>query len=143
MSKHPQNLAGMIADARLVYVNPGINEQNFPFARPVAEVAQMRIFTHEDLGAQDPMTTAEIKVAADRQGWRPATLAELLVYAKDAWNGEDPVVALASAWLEPHAPPGYCSAPYLFKSEGRRLGLVCATSNTQQLKPHRFLFVRN
>ncbi|MEK7546137.1 MAG: hypothetical protein AAB554_03625 [Patescibacteria group bacterium] len=92
------SLAAMIAACRFDYPpHPYITEANFPLTgSPVADVADMLTVSQKDLGGQN-MTTTQIEVAIDRQGFRPATLAEQLVYAKEKWNGKDWIAALGSS----------------------------------------------
>lgn len=113
-------LAGMIAECKFRYANPDINERNFPLTGSVADVSDMLTVSQKDLGGKD-MTTAEIETAIDRKGYRSATLAEQLAYAKAKWNGKDWVVALGSSWV---GPGGRRFVPFLFEDDdGRELGL--------------------
>ncbi|MEK7546087.1 MAG: hypothetical protein AAB554_03345 [Patescibacteria group bacterium] len=115
-------LAAMIAACRFTRPpNPDINERNFPLTgSPVADVADMLTVSQKDLGGQN-MTTSEIEAAIDRKGFRPATLAEQLVYAKEKWNGKDWIAALGSSWV---GPGGFRGVPYLFEGDGGRLLLL-------------------
>lgn len=116
------NLAQMIAAYQFRFVNPNITEANFPFSGPVADVANMLTLTQKDLGGQN-MTTSEIEVVVDQKGYRLATLAEQLAYAKEKWNGRDLVVALGSSWV---SPDGYRFVPCLYEDgAGPELYLRC------------------
>lgn len=98
-----QSLAEMIAACGFRYVGPDVTanfpEANSPITGPVANVADMLTVTLEDLGAQK-MTTAEVETAITQKGYRSATLAELLAYAKATWNGKDSILALGSSWMD-------------------------------------------
>ncbi|MEK7545980.1 MAG: hypothetical protein AAB554_02780 [Patescibacteria group bacterium] len=111
-----RTLAAMIAACRFDYPpHPYITEANFPLTgSPVADVADMLTVSQKDLGGQN-MTTTQIEVAIDRQGFRPATLAEQLAYAKAKWNGKDWVFALGSSWV---GPDGHRRVPYPYLCEG-------------------------
>ena len=109
-------LAEMIAACGFRYVNPDINERNFPPAGLAVDVADMLTVSQEDLGGSN-MTTAEIETAIDSKGYCRATLVELLAYAKAKWNGRDLVFALGSSWVGPH---GNRCVPYLYGIVGGR-----------------------
>ena len=135
------SLAQMIAAYRFRYVNPNITEANFPITGPVADVADMLTltFTQKDLGGQN-MNTTEIEAVIDQMGYRPATLAEQLAYAKAKWNGQDPVVALGSSWVDPG---GARQVPCLYgDGDGRKLGLDWDDPRLRWREDDLFLVVR-
>ncbi len=140
-SKGPgvQSLAAMIADGKFRYFNPNITEANFPLAGPIAGVADMLTLTQKDLAGQN-MTTAQIEAAIDRKGYRPATLAEKLAYAKEKWNGRDLVVALGSSWV---FPDGLRGVPCLYEDGvGRELNLHWDNPERRWDEDYLFLVVR-
>jgi hypothetical protein len=95
------SLAQMITECQFRRVDDNIIEVNFPLTSgPVADAENMLTLTPKGLSGQD-MTTAEIEVAIDQKGYRCATIAEQLAYAKAKWNGKDLVVALGSSWMDP------------------------------------------
>jgi hypothetical protein len=99
----------------------------------------MLTLTQKDLGGQNMMTT-EIEAAIDQKGYRPATLAELFVYAKAKWNVRDLVVALGSSWVNPD---GYRGVPDLYVGGGgRRLCLYWAFPENRWHADYAFLVVR-
>jgi hypothetical protein len=134
-----QSLAAMIAACQFRYFNSNITEANFPITGPVADVADMLTFSQKDLGGQN-MTTAQIEAAIDQKGYRPATLAEQLAYAKAKWNGKDWVVALGSSWV---GPDGDRSVPYLYgDGDGRKLHLYWFNPEDRWREDYLFLVVR-
>lgn len=85
-------LQPLINNLKLDWVNSNITDQNFPYKEmPKGEVS---IFT-----ISKRMTTAEIEAKMDKQNLRPATIHEMLAWAKDSWNGKDFIIALGSVWL--------------------------------------------
>lgn len=119
-----QSLAQMIAevgfnhqpDYDVIQPHPDINEQNFPLTGQAAPVDAMLPLSQKDLGGQD-MTMAEIEAAIRKKGYRPATLVDLLAYAKERWNGKDWITALGSCLFRPD---GDRRVPYLYEVDGGR-----------------------
>jgi hypothetical protein len=134
-----QSLAAMIAACQFRHVNLNITEANFPITGPVADVADMLTVSQKDLDGQN-MTTSEIEAAIGRKGYRPATLAEQLAYAKAKWNGRDLVVALGSSWVPPVSRR---SVPYLCgDGAGRELHLLWVNPEGRWFEVYLFLVVR-
>jgi hypothetical protein len=72
-------------------------EEYFPIVCPIADVSAMRTFGLEDLGGPN-LTFAEYDATLDRLvGYRRATLAELLVWAKEAWDGSGDILGCNSS----------------------------------------------
>ncbi len=80
-----QSYSQLLDAYRFRYVADTITEANFPVGQ-LADVKCMSVLTQQ-LGGVD-MSTAEIEEAVKRKGLRSATLAELLVYAREKWNKE-------------------------------------------------------
>lgn len=78
-----------IKAAKLDWVNTDI-EENFSYGEP--RNADYKLFHFDNLIAFD-----EVVKEIEKEGYSPATLSELLAYAKDGWNGEDWIVALGSS----------------------------------------------
>jgi hypothetical protein len=138
-----------IAACNFRYVDHEINARNFPSAAgSSADVSDMLTVSQADLGVGD-MTTAEIESAIGRKGWRPATLAELLAYAKSKWNGTD-TIALGSSWVDsrggryvPYLYEVVDDGTYVFKVDvGRKLNLCRSNPGDRWRKHDRFLVVR-
>lgn len=140
---YTKSLAEMIAAGKYDYVNPYINEKNFPIKRPksVAQTGHKEV--HSGNGpyrTPEPtagnivelvlihqmskmVSTEDILKYLDKNDLRPATLAELL-----AFGAENPeiqrrflIVALSSSWL---CSLGRHCVPYLWGgSDDRDLGL--------------------
>lgn len=133
------SLATMIAAVKFQDVNPYITEANFPLGVPVADVADMLTLTQKDLGGNG-MATGAYEHAIKRKGYRPATLAEQLAYARAKWNGRDRVAALGSSWV---SPDGIRNFPYLFEDAlGRKLTLYWDGHGIHWNKDCLFLVVR-
>ncbi|MFA6603911.1 MAG: hypothetical protein WCT10_03670 [Patescibacteria group bacterium] len=101
----------MIEDCKFVDVDHDINEQNFPLAGPVVDVSDMLLVSQKDFGSQGK-TFAQIKTFIDSEGYRCATLAELIDYAKAKWDDKDAVIALGSFWVDQH---GHRVVPRLYR----------------------------
>ena len=72
----------------------------------------------QDSKPPDHITTKEILETMDDRGYRPATIKELLAYAKHQWNGTDSIDALGSS-AERNG--SSCIATLYGVSEGRKL----------------------
>lgn len=90
-------LKQLISDLNLNWVNSDITPENFPKTKEPR--GKMEIV---DFGKY--MSTEEVKEELDKKGLRPATIYELLTWAKDNWNGKDWVVALGSVSSEGGVP---------------------------------------
>jgi hypothetical protein len=135
-----QTLAALIKAAgfRRRNVNPDITEEHFPLVGPVADVSVMRALSQEELGGNG-LTTVEYEAAIDHLGYRPATLAEQLAWAKETWNGRDTVVALGSSWSS----LVHRNVPCLYAVGGQRqLRLYFDDPGDRWLGDYRFLVVR-
>jgi len=104
------NLKETIQKLNFDYINSDITEKNFP--KPKVQAIK--------LGKE--VSSEEALRLLDEKGLRPATLYELLDYAKE-WNGEDYVVALGSVW---RYSDGDRSVPFLYRfDDERELNLGC------------------
>ncbi len=129
----------MLAACRFQYVNPNINERNFPIAGPVADVEDMEALSWRDLGSEGN-TTSEIEVAIERGVYRRATFAEQIVYARRKWNGRGLIVALGSSWVRPGVNR---NVPCLYEGAGgRELVLYWAVPGDRWREADLFLVVR-
>jgi hypothetical protein len=111
-----QTLDGLITDSGTRSISTNITEENFPIVCPIAAASDMRIFSEYDLGGT-VLTPTVYEAAINRLGYRAATIAELLVWAKEAWDGSGYIAALGSKWLA--ADGTYIT--YLNTSGGTRL----------------------
>ena len=83
-------LSQLIKANKFTYVNKDIITKNFPPQGKIEEV--------ELIDFKKALTTDEaIKLLAE-QGFRPATIYELLTWSQKNWNGKDWIVALGSVW---------------------------------------------
>ena len=81
-------LKSLLKPLKLDYINPYITDENFPDNKKRGKV--------ELIHFNEFLSTGEVLKMLDDKGYRPATLHEMLVWAKD-WKGEI-VVALGSVW---------------------------------------------
>lgn len=83
-------LSQLIKANKFTYVNKDIITKNFPPQGKIEEV--------ELIDFNKALTTDEaIKLLAE-QGFRPATIYELLTWSQKNWNETDWIVALGSVW---------------------------------------------
>lgn len=78
-----------IKDAKFNWVSEDI-EKHFSYGQPRNADYKLFHFDHE-------ITSKNAIKEIEKEGYSPATLSELLAYAKDGWNGEDWIVALGSS----------------------------------------------
>lgn len=100
-----------VAACRLEYVDRRITEQHFLSAGPPADIGEILVFRQADFGGRY-MTDAQFEATTEKWGLRSATVAELLVYGKERWNGRDRVAALDY----PRTGSGRRPVPHLSKS---------------------------
>ena len=81
-------LKSLLKPLKLDYISPYITDKNFPDNKERGKV--------ELIHFNEFLTNEEVLKRLDDKGYRPATLHEMLVWAKD-WKGEI-VVALGSVW---------------------------------------------
>jgi hypothetical protein len=106
------NLQKLIKSLKLDSTNSDINSENFPDDGKDGKV--------ELIDFKESLTSEEAIKRLDAQGYRPATLNEMLKWA-NGWNGEDFVVALGSIWQRRD---GYRLVAYLgYWFDERRLSL--------------------
>lgn len=122
-------LTSLIKSLKFNYVNSDI-EEHFTYEAPRS--ADYKLFHFgRDIKSEDAVKEIE------KEGYSPATLLELLAYAKDGWNNEDWVVALGSV-AEVRLSR---SVPYLAgRDAGRSLRL--GWWGGRWLRDYRFLAVR-
>jgi len=131
-------LDGLIKAAGIGPDNVGsdITKEHFPIVCPVADVSAMRTFSPNDLGA-DYRVTSEFEAAISRLGYRSATIAELLIWAKETWDDTGDPVALGSSWVM-----GNRLAPSIYIGGGQRwLELAWAYPDAVWSTHDRFLVV--
>lgn len=96
--------AKMIAACRFDFVSPDIAKITTPHAGPPADPTQMRVVMQSDLNGKTLvfMSTSQVLAAIARLGCRPATAAELLIWARSRrrWNRENWVYGLGSSWTD-------------------------------------------
>ncbi|TSC82936.1 MAG: hypothetical protein G01um101419_424 [Parcubacteria group bacterium Gr01-1014_19] len=94
----------LFQQSKLSYVDTDINEEHFP-----------DVGTHTDFKVYqfDHAISSEEAIEEMKQdGYQPANLRELLLYAQNQWDGEDWMVALGQSWRD--------FKPYLGSSFGDR-----------------------
>lgn len=99
----------LIEKLKLDYCNPDVTEENFPI---ISKGKVTKLFKFDKY-----FTTKEALDRLDSEGYRLATVWELLNWAKDNWNGKDCVVALGQEWLVAYRGP---IVVYLWSDAGRR-----------------------
>jgi len=90
-----QSLSDIIVPLKLDYVNPDITEQNFPMQQGDNDPMEYKVF-HFGKSISSEIVIKEM----GKENYRPATLRELLRWAKDNWNGLDRVIALGQTWFD-------------------------------------------
>lgn len=87
-------LATLIEPLDLDYINPDFTDEHFPYEDKGQ--GDVMLFHTKDkyLSAEEVLKRMNIK------GLRPATLHEMLAWAKDNWKDEFVVVALGSVWTD-------------------------------------------
>ena len=130
----------LIKQGKFVYINPDIVEEHFPITEPPSSAQKILTVSGKDIGGILNRTYKinEIEASIVREGYRSATLPELLIFSKK-WNGKDTVFALGSSWGE----ESYRLIPYLFSDRGaRNLNLICTGPHTRWLADEQFLVVK-
>ena len=85
-----KSLPALISAGKFGYVNPNITEANFP-----------DVGIGQDFKVYDFKKTVSSDYAIkemDKDGYHPANLRELLIWALANWNGKDLVAALGQIW---------------------------------------------
>ena len=90
-----QSFSDSIVPLKFGYVNPNITEQNFPMQQGDNDPMEYKVF---HFGGS--ISSENVIKAMTKENYRPATLRELLRWAKDNWNGLDRIVALGQIWLD-------------------------------------------
>jgi hypothetical protein len=103
----PQSLHAAIAACEFDSVHPEITEDNFHL-QPVRR--ELKVFRFQSNNII--WWTEQVLDKMKNEGWSPATLTELLAYAKNEWDGSEKVVALGSKGYASFI--RYC-APALFQ----------------------------
>ncbi|MFA6603721.1 MAG: hypothetical protein WCT10_02665 [Patescibacteria group bacterium] len=112
--KETVTFAQVAADLAFRYiVDPDINERNFSLSDPVADISDIVVLNIRDHDDLRYTSTADLRRIIDQNGYRSATLVELLAYARIKWNGEGHIFALGSSWVDPC---GHCHVPYLWSN---------------------------
>ena len=108
------SLKDRITRGKYGWVNSDITEEHFPVDIPADYEAEYELFNFSrSFGSEAAI--AEM----DKDGFRPATLAELLVLGETQpeLQKQFPIIALGSLWL--HS-PGYRVVPVLYLHDGKR-----------------------
>lgn len=87
-------LQTLIKPLKLNYVNSDITDKNFPYVKQEKGEFELLHFD-KDISTEDALK--EI----DKRGFRPATIHEMLEWAKDNWKGEA-IVTFGSVWQSPY-----------------------------------------
>ena len=140
-TKQP-TLKSLIKANKFGFVDDDITSTNFP---PKGKVLNMCLVDFEKT-----VTTKEAIKLLDEQGYRPATVYELLTWSQKNWNGKDIVVALGSVW---QFAVGYRYVAYLYGVasrrslylfwveggwvEGCRFAAVRKSLDTETISPHK------
>ena len=90
-----QSFSDSIVPLKFGYVNPNITEQNFPMQQGDNDPMEYKVF-HFGRSISSENVIKEM----EKENYRPATLRELLRWAKDNWNGLDRVISLSQIWLD-------------------------------------------
>lgn len=104
-----KNLQQLIKNNKLNYVNADINVENFPYNGLHGPV--------DIIHFNKTISKNQVLKKLDDEGYRPATLYEVLTWAEKKWNGEDIVVALGSVW---QSLGGRRDCPYLYRYGSER-----------------------
>lgn len=109
------SLSEMIKAGHYDYANSDITAKNFPKTEMSGKVKTNLELVHLNHSA----TTDEVLAHMEAQGFRPATLPELLAFGKmyPDVQREFPVVALGSSWV---GLDGYCCVAFLWDGGGKR-----------------------
>ena len=107
-TKQP-TLKSLIKKNKFDWVNPNITSENFPPQGKIEEV--------ELIDFKKALTTNEVIKLLAEQGFRPATIYELLTWSQKNWNGKDWIVALGSVW---QSAGGYRRVACLFRDASER-----------------------
>ena len=89
-----QSFSDSIVPLKFGYVNPNITEQNFPMQQGDNDPMEYKVF---HFGGS--ISSENVIKAMTKENYRPATLRELLRWAKNNWNGNDRIIALGQIWL--------------------------------------------
>ena len=125
-----KSLKNLIELLKFDFVNDSITKENFPDDGRRGKV--------EIIDFEKKITSEEAIKEMDLKEYRPATAYELLIWAKDDWNGKDCIMALGSQWRRPD---GDLDVLCLWGNAGRReLGLYWVDRGWDGR--YRFAFVR-
>ena len=83
-----------IVPLKFGYVNSNITEQNFPMQQGDNDPMEYKVF---HFGGS--ISSENVIKAMTKENYRPATLRELLRWAKNNWNVNDRIIALGQIWL--------------------------------------------
>ena len=107
-------LKNLIKPLKLDWVGSDVTDDNFPDNGERGKV--------EILQFNKSLSTEEVLEKMKKMGYRPATLHEMLSWAKE-WNRKDAIVALGSIWQTPN---GFRRVGCLYNHDSQReLGLCC------------------
>ena len=92
------SLAGMIVAGQYDWKNSDINAKNFPVAGEGVVETKLELIHLNKVASTD-----EVEAYLEKNGLRPATLAELLAFGAmfPEIQREFPVIALGSSWVDP------------------------------------------
>ena len=102
-------LESLIKKNKFDWVNSDIVSKNFP--------SQGKVWNMCLVDFKKTVTTEEAIKLLEEQGYRPATVYELLTWSQKNWNGKDLVVALGSVWQNLY---GNRFCPYLYRYGSER-----------------------
>lgn len=103
-------LQPLIKKLKLDYCNENITDANFPDDGKRGKEFKLYDFKR-DISSEDVIAEME------KEGFRPATIHELLIWAEKNWDGKEWVVALGSVWRDPY---GNRYVAYLYGWDGKR-----------------------
>ena len=135
-----KSLKKLIEEGNFASVSYQITSRHYPMVRKVADIEDMSLMSLYDLGGKD-ITQKEVDKAIKNKGYRHATIVELLIYAKDKWNGKNTILAFGAPWMQ----GTHQNVPYIFTYHaGRGLDLSWTGPDYTTRHPRliRFLVVK-
>ena len=112
-TKQP-TLKSLIKKNKFDWINPVITSENFPPQGNTGTVLNNKV---KIFHFNETLSTEAVLRRLDDQGFRSATVYELLTWSQKSWNGKDFVVALGSVWQRA---PGHRRVACLYEGASRR-----------------------
>ena len=96
MKKFSQSLSGLISALKLDLVNSDITEERFPTQPEDSDLPK-----EYEAFSFGLVSSVNAVAGMEKEGFRPATLREMLVWALKNWDRRSLIVALGSRWPAP------------------------------------------